>query len=371
MMSTPCLLGAVEARPRPFTAAGIESEFSEPVIINRPRALLGSIARKYACAMRTAAKKLTANRRSNSAPSGSFLSFLLFPIPAFEHTRSSRPRHANAWFTSSPGAFGFARSTATARAFWPISAAAASMPSFSSRRWLRWCSPVWPVWTGALPSDLGFGHFDDALSGENLASLSVSLQTAFVAGPDRAGARRLGGARRAGSAGLAEPGHRRGVPPADRGASVAIGLGLLIAFNSQPLLLGGTRWIVILAHAVLVLAFAFSAVSAALDRLDPAYRQAAESLGAGPVRVLVRVTLPLLLPAFGAAAGLAVALSMGELGATVMVYPATWKTLPVTHLRADRPRAGVPGGRLYDDPAAGDAPGAGRLGRIRGRAALR
>ena len=37
-------------------------------------------------------------------------------------------------------------------------------------------------WTGALPSDLGFGHFGDALSGENLASLSVSLQTAFIAG---------------------------------------------------------------------------------------------------------------------------------------------------------------------------------------------
>jgi 2-aminoethylphosphonate transport system permease protein len=111
---------------------------------------------------------------------------------------------------------------------------------------------------------------------------------------------------------------------------VAIGLGLLIAFNAQPLLLGGTRWIVILAHAVLVLAFSFSSVSAALDRLDPAYRQAAESLGAGSVRVLTRITLPLLLPALGAAAGLAVALSMGELGATVMVYPATWKTLPVT-----------------------------------------
>ncbi len=46
--------------------------------------------------------------------------------------------------------------------------------------------------------------------------------------------------------------------------------------------------------------------------------------------MLTRVTLPLLLPALGAAAGLSVALSMGELGATVMVYPATWKTLPVT-----------------------------------------
>jgi 2-aminoethylphosphonate transport system permease protein len=37
-------------------------------------------------------------------------------------------------------------------------------------------------WTDALPSGLGFGHFDDALSGENLASLSVSLQTAFISG---------------------------------------------------------------------------------------------------------------------------------------------------------------------------------------------
>jgi len=37
-------------------------------------------------------------------------------------------------------------------------------------------------WTEALPSDFGLGHFDDALSGENLASLSVSLQTAFISG---------------------------------------------------------------------------------------------------------------------------------------------------------------------------------------------
>ena len=185
-------------------------------------------------------------------------------------------------------------------------------------------------WTGPLPSTLGFSRVGDALSGENLASLSVSLQTAVVAGglalllgtwaalASRAAPRWLG---RIVDAAFHLP---IAVP------SVALGLGLLIAFNSEPLLLGGTRWIVILAHAVLVLAFAFSAVSAALDRLDPAFGQAAESLGAGPFRVLTRVTLPLLLPALGAAAGLAVALSMGELGATVMVYPATWKTLPVT-----------------------------------------
>jgi len=117
-------------------------------------------------------------------------------------------------------------------------------------------------WTGALPSNLGFGHFGDALSGENLASLSVSLQTAFVAG---AIALVLG--TWAALAAREAPGWLSRIVDAVfhlpiAVPSVAIGLGLLIAFNSRPLLLGGTRWIVILAHAVLVLAFSFSAVSA-------------------------------------------------------------------------------------------------------------
>ncbi|GFM20465.1 MULTISPECIES: ABC transporter permease [Mycobacteriaceae] len=226
-------------------------------------------------------------------------------------------------------------------------------------------------WTGPLPSNLGLARFGTALSGEDLASLSVSLQTAFLAG----GIALVVGTWAALAAREAPDWLRRitdavlhlpiAVP------SVAIGLGLLIAFNSRPLLLGGTRWIVILAHTVLVLAFAFSAVSAALDRLDPAYRQAAESLGAGPVRVLMRITLPLLLPALGAAAGLAVALSMGELGATVMVYPATWKTLPVTIFGlTDR-------GQVFQAAASTTLLLAVTLlalivlGRIRGRAALR
>lgn len=62
--------------------------------------------------------------------------------------------------------------------------------------------------------------------------------------------------------------------------------GLPDQLNERPLLLGGTRWIVILAHTVLVLAFAFSAVSVALDHQTRALRQAAESLEArrGPAR---------------------------------------------------------------------------------------
>ncbi|MGX1811420.1 ABC transporter permease [Nocardia sp. NPDC055321] len=226
-------------------------------------------------------------------------------------------------------------------------------------------------WTGPLPSDLGFANFGRALEGEQAASLSVSLQTALLAG-----AVSLVLGTWAALAAREAPRWLRRVTDAVFHLpvaipSVAIGLGVLIAFNERPLLLGGTKWIVIVAHTVLVLAYAFSGVSAALDRLDPGYRQAAESLGAGPVRVLFRITLPLLLPALGAAAGLAIALSMGELGATIMVYPATWKTLPVTIFAAtDR-------GEVFDAAASTTLLvlttliALVLLGRLKGRAALR
>ncbi|WP_054814242.1 ABC transporter permease [Nocardia arizonensis] len=226
-------------------------------------------------------------------------------------------------------------------------------------------------WTGPLPSDLGIANFRTALSGDGAASLSVSLQTALLAG---AVALVLG--TWAALAARETPSWCRRLTDAVfhlpvAVPSVAIGLGVLIAFNERPLLLGGTKWIVILAHSVLVLAYTFSAVGAALDRLDPGYRQAAQSLGAGPVRVLTLVTLPLLLPALGAAAGLSIALSMGELGATIMVYPASWRTLPVSiFAQTDR-------GEVFD-AAAGTCLlvmvtliALMVLGRLRGRAAVR
>lgn len=185
-------------------------------------------------------------------------------------------------------------------------------------------------WTGVLPGAWTGAHLADAVSGDDAASLLVSVQTALVAGVVSvllgtwvvlAAERAPRAVRVAVTATCALP---VAVP------SVVVGLGLLIAFNRPPLLLGGTLWIVVLAHAVLVLAFTVSTVQAGLTRLDPVYPDAAASLGAGPTRVLLTVRLPLLLPSITAAAGLAVALSMGELGATIMVYPPSWRTFPIT-----------------------------------------
>ncbi|MFC9079274.1 ABC transporter permease [Streptomyces sp. NPDC057062] len=184
-------------------------------------------------------------------------------------------------------------------------------------------------WSGVLPSDFTTAHYTAATRGESLQALITSLVTAVTASLL---ALAVGTWGALGAQALPRPLHRVldalfvlpvAVP------SVVVGLAVLVAFSQPPVLLNGTRWIVILAHTVLVTAFAYQSVSAAVLRLDPAYEQAAASLGARPAYVLWRVRLPLLLPSLTAAAGLCFALSMGELSATMMLYPPDWVPLPV------------------------------------------
>lgn len=185
-------------------------------------------------------------------------------------------------------------------------------------------------WNGVWPSEPTLAHLGEAVSQENLASISVSLQTALLAS---LAAVTLG--TWAAVAAAAAPAPLRKLTDAAfhlpaAVPSVVVGLGLLTAFSKPPLLLNGTSAIVILAQTLLVLSFAYNTVSAATRNADPMMGTVAASLGAGAVRVLLTVRLPLLLPSIGAAAALAMALCMGELGATVMVYPSSWRTLPVT-----------------------------------------
>ncbi|MDR3515542.1 MAG: ABC transporter permease subunit [Azospirillaceae bacterium] len=184
-------------------------------------------------------------------------------------------------------------------------------------------------WNGALPSHLSLGHYAEALDGDSAAQLRVSIVTGAVAS---AVAMFLGS-----WAALA----LRNLRPAPRRLfdmvfflpsavpSVSVGLGLLVAFSRQPLLLNGTTLIVIIAHFVLISAFTYGNVSAGLSRLPPEFELVAASLGARPGYRLRRVTLPLLTPYLIAAFSLSFAMSMGEVGATIMVYPPGWVTLPV------------------------------------------
>jgi 2-aminoethylphosphonate transport system permease protein len=185
------------------------------------------------------------------------------------------------------------------------------------------------TWNGVLPSALTLGHYAAAFHGDSLNSLTTSLMTGLAASVaallsgtwaalalrrlPRRGARVLDAVFFVPSA----------VP------SVSVGLGLLVAFSQKPLLLNGTPWIVLAAHFVLVSAFTYGNLRAGLARIPVECEAIAESLGARPFYRLRRITLPLLSPYLISAFSLSFALSMGELGATIMIYPPGWVTLPV------------------------------------------
>jgi len=184
-------------------------------------------------------------------------------------------------------------------------------------------------WNGIFPTGLTLHHYVTAFHGATARHLQTSVITA-------AGASSL--ALVIGTWGaLANRGRKRAVSRVVDGLfmipiavpSVSVGLGLLVAFSRPPVLLNGTAYIVLAAHTVIVVAFAYGTVSSGLARLSSDQELVAASLGARPGYVLWRVTLPLLRPQLIAAASLSFALSMGELGATIMLYPPGWVTLPV------------------------------------------
>jgi 2-aminoethylphosphonate transport system permease protein len=184
-------------------------------------------------------------------------------------------------------------------------------------------------WNGVLPSSFTLQNYFHVLTGSSADAVRASLATglvtslaALISGAWAALALRAQGERWTRTLGLLFF-----IPSAV--PSVSVGLGLLVAFSQKPLLLNGTIAIVMIAHFVLISAFTFGNVSAGLSRLGPEFEEVASSLGARPLYRLAHVTLPLLAPYLIAAFGLSFALSMGELGATVMVYPPGWVTLPV------------------------------------------
>ncbi len=184
-------------------------------------------------------------------------------------------------------------------------------------------------WNGVLPQGFTFEHYLAARSGASGGAVFASLVTGVVASllALLSGAWAALALRAEGEAWSRTLGVLFFIPSAV--PSVSVGLGLLVAFSQRPLLLNGTTAIVILAHFVLISAFSFGNVSAGLARLSPDFEEVASILGARPGYLLRNVTLPMIAPYLIAAFGLSFALSMGELGATVMVYPPGWVTLPV------------------------------------------
>ena len=93
-----------------------------------------------------------------------------------------------------------------------------------------------------------------------------------------------------------------------------------------------TPYAVILAQVFVALPYLVLAVEGALRAADRRFEEAAATLGARPITVFRRITLPLVGPGIAAGAVLAWARALGEFGATITFagnFPGTTRTMPL------------------------------------------
>lgn len=116
-------------------------------------------------------------------------------------------------------------------------------------------------------------------------------------------------------------------------SAVTLGFGFLITLDDPPLDLRSSALLVPIAQALVALPLVVRVLVPVLQGIDDRQRQAAASLGAGPLRTLLTVDVPVLWRPLLAAAGFAFAVSLGEFGATSFIVRAQVPTLPVVIYR--------------------------------------
>jgi len=116
-------------------------------------------------------------------------------------------------------------------------------------------------------------------------------------------------------------------------SAVTLGFGLLITLDEPPLDLRDSPLLVPVAQALVALPLVVRTLVPVLSGIDDRQRQAAASLGAGPLRSVLTVDLPVLWKPLLAGAGFAFAASLGEFGATSFLAREDFPTLPLVIFR--------------------------------------
>ncbi|MFQ5518129.1 MAG: ABC transporter permease, partial [Acidimicrobiia bacterium] len=115
-------------------------------------------------------------------------------------------------------------------------------------------------------------------------------------------------------------------------SAVTLGFGFIIALD-RPFDLRGTWVLVPLAHALVAIPLFTRVVVPVLKSIDPLQRDAAAALGASPWQVRRLVDFPMARRAVAVGAALAIAVSLGEFGATAFVARPNAPTIPIAIFR--------------------------------------
>jgi len=108
--------------------------------------------------------------------------------------------------------------------------------------------------------------------------------------------------------------------------TIILGVALLLLYKTigMPVFSG-----LLLAHCVVGMPYGFRTVLASAQGLDPSLEEAGQSLGAGPLRTLVLVTLPLIWPGVLSGWLFAFIVSFGELNTALFLTGPGVTTLPI------------------------------------------
>ncbi|MCJ7725673.1 MAG: iron ABC transporter permease [Acidimicrobiia bacterium] len=115
-------------------------------------------------------------------------------------------------------------------------------------------------------------------------------------------------------------------------SAVTIGFGFIVALDA-PVDLRASPWLVPLAHALVAIPFVVRSLVPVMRSVRSRLREAAAVLGAAPGRVWREIDLPIVSRAAAVGAGFAMAVSLGEFGATAFVARPDTPTMPVAIFR--------------------------------------
>jgi thiamine transport system permease protein len=117
-------------------------------------------------------------------------------------------------------------------------------------------------------------------------------------------------------------------------SAVTLGFGYIVALDEPPLNLRTSLALIPLAYTLLAMPFVVRSILPVLRGLNPRLRESAAVMGASPARILREIDLPIIGRAVLVAAVFAFTISLGEFGATLLLYQPRYPTMSVVIYRA-------------------------------------
>ena len=108
-----------------------------------------------------------------------------------------------------------------------------------------------------------------------------------------------------------------------------LGIGLIIAFNREPIVLVGTAAIMIISYVIRKLPYTVRSGTAFLYQMDPFVEEASINLGVSPLKTFFTVTARMMLPGVLSGAVLSWITCINELSSSIMLYSGKTSTISI------------------------------------------